>query len=180
MAALLAGFPASVAAVTLNRLCASGLAAIKAGEGDIYIGGGVESMTRSPYAMMKTNPEWPFGNGVMWDTTIGWRFPNKRLWEMHGSDIMRETAENVYEMTRISREEQDRFSLESHRRALATIESGKFAEEIVPVPVPQKKGAPVLVGRDENPRTDTPWKRSRSCARPSGRAGRLRRGIPPG
>ena len=163
MATLLAGFPFSVGAVTFNRLCASGLTAVnaaaralKAGEGEIYIAGGVESMTRAPYAIPKTIPEWAFGNVTMWDTTIGWRFPNARLKAMYGHDSMGETAENVYELTRtISREEQDRFSLESHRRAVAAIESGKFAEEIVPVPIPQKKGDPILVSRDEHPRKDT-------------------------
>lgn len=163
MAALLAGFPVSVAAVTMNRLCASGLTAvnaaaraIKAGEGDVYIGGGVESMTRAPYAMPKTVPEFAFGNVTVWDTTIGWRFPNQKMKEKYGHDSMGETAENIYELTRtISREEQDRFSLESHRRAVAAIESGKFAEEIVPVPVPQRKGDPVRVSRDEHPRADT-------------------------
>ena len=163
MATLLAGFPVSVAAVTFNRLCASGLTAvnaaaraIKAGEGDVYIGGGVESMTRAPYAMPKTVPEFAFGNVTVWDTTIGWRFPNPKMKEKYGHDSMGETAENIYELTRtISREEQDRFSLESHRRAVAAIESGKFAEEIVPVPVPQRKGDPILVSRDEHPRADT-------------------------
>jgi len=163
MATLLAGFPASVGAVTFNRLCASGLAAlnaaaraIKVGEGDVYVAGGVESMTRAPYAIPKTTPEWAFGNVTMWDTTIGWRFPNPRMKEMYGMDSMGETAENIYELTRsISREEQDQFSLESHRRAVAAIESGKSAEEIVPVPIPQKKGEPLLVSRDEHPRADT-------------------------
>jgi 3-oxoadipyl-CoA thiolase len=163
MATLLAGFPVSVAAVTFNRLCASGLTAvnaaaraIKAGEGEIYIGGGVESMTRAPYAMPKTYPEFAFGNVTVWDTTIGWRFPNQKMKEKHGHDSMGETAENIYELTRtISREEQDRFALESHRRAIAAIESGKFAQEIVPVPVPQRKGDPVLASRDEHPRADT-------------------------
>jgi len=163
MATLLAGFPVSVASVTFNRLCASGLTAInaaaraiKAGEGDVYIGGGVESMTRAPYAMPKTVPEFAFGNVTVWDTTIGWRFPNPKMKEKYGHDSMGETAENIYELTRaISREEQDRFSLESHRRAVAAIESGKFAEEIVPVPVPQRKGDPVQVSRDEHPRADT-------------------------
>ena len=163
MATLLAGFPVSVAAVTLNRLCASGLAAvnaaaraIKAGEGEVYIAGGVESMTRAPYAVPKTSPEWAFGNVTLWDTTLGWRFPNARLKERYGNDSMGETAENVYELTRsITREEQDGFALESHRRAVAAIESGRFAEEIVPVPIPQRKGDPLLVQRDEHPRRDT-------------------------
>jgi 3-oxoadipyl-CoA thiolase len=166
MATLLAGFPVSVAAVTFNRLCASGLTAvnaaaraIKAGEGEVYIAGGVESMTRAPYAVAKTSPEWAFGNSTLWDTTLGWRFPNARLKEMYGHDSMGETAENVYDLTAaeqpISREDQDRFALESHRRAAAAIETGKFAEEIAPVSIPQRKGDPMVVSRDEHPRPDT-------------------------
>jgi len=163
MALLLAGFPFTVGGVTFNRLCASGLTAInsasraiKAGEGEVFVAGGVECMTRAPYVMAKTYPEWNFGNQTLWDTTIGWRFPNPRMKERYGIDSMGETAENVYELTRsISREEQDRFSLESHRRAVAAIESGRFAEEIVPVSVPQKKGEPLLLKRDEHPRADT-------------------------
>ena len=163
MALLLAGYPITVGGVTFNRLCASGLSAInaasraiKAGEGDVYVGGGVEVMTRAPYVMAKTYPEWSFGNPTVFDTTIGWRFPNPKMKEKYGIDSMGETAENIYELTRtISREEQDRFSLESHRRAVAAIDSGKFAEEIVPVPVPQRGKDPVLVSRDEHPRADT-------------------------
>jgi 3-oxoadipyl-CoA thiolase len=163
MALLLAGFPVSVGGVTFNRLCASGLSAInaaaraiKAGEGDVYVAGGVESMTRAPYSVAKTSPEWAFGNATMWDTTIGWRYPNPKMKQMYGVDSMGETAENIFDLTKsISREEQDRFSLESHRRAVAAIESGKFAEEIVPVPIPQKKGEPILVSRDEHPRAET-------------------------
>ena len=167
MAALLAGFPTSVAAVTFNRLCASGLTAvnaaaraIKAGEGEVYIAGGVESMTRAPYAVAKTSPEWSFGNATMWDTTLGWRFPNAKLKAMHGHDSMGETAENVAADAlaagqAITREDQDAFALESQRRAAAALESGRFKDEIVPVPVPQRKGDPVLVERDEHPRPDT-------------------------
>jgi len=163
MALLLAGYPVAVGGVTFNRLCASGLTAInaaaraiKAGEGEVYVAGGVECMTRAPYVMAKTYPEFAFGNVTVFDTTIGWRFPNPRMKEKYGTDSMGETAENIFELTRsISREEQDRFSLESHRRAVAAIESGKFAEEIVPVPIPQKKGDPLLVSRDEHPRADT-------------------------
>ena len=147
---MLAGFPVSVGGVTFNRLCASGLSAInaaaraiKAGEGDVYVAGGVESMTRAPYSVAKTSPEWAFGNATMWDTTIGWRYPNPKMKQMYGMDSMGETAENIYDLTKsISREEQDRFSLESHRRAVAAIDSGRFAEEIVPVSIPQKKGSP--------------------------------------
>ncbi len=163
MATLLAGYPVSVGGVTFNRLCASGLSAInaaaraiKAGEGDVYVAGGVESMTRAPYSVAKTSPEWAFGNATMWDTTIGWRYPNAKMKQMYGMDSMGETAENIYDLTKsISREEQDRFSLESHRRAVAAIESGKFAEEIVPVSIPQRKGEPLLIKRDEHPRADT-------------------------
>lgn len=163
MGSLLAGLPVSVAAVTFNRLCASSLAAInaaaraiKAGEGDVYIAGGVESMTRSPYAIPKTSPEWAFRNVTAWDTTIGWRFPNQKFKDRYGNDSMGETAENVYDLTKtITREEQDRFSLASHQRAVAAIASGKFAEEIVPVPIPQKKGDPILISRDEHPRANT-------------------------
>jgi 3-oxoadipyl-CoA thiolase len=167
MAVLLAGFPVSVPGVTLNRLCASGLAAvnaaaraIKAGDAEVCLAGGVESMTRSPYAIPKTSPEWAYGNVTAFDTTLGWRFVNPTMKELHGIDSMGETAENVEERWRvegraITRQEQDAFALESHRRAVAAIESGKFAEEIVPVPVPQRKGDPIIVSRDEHPRADT-------------------------
>ncbi|HSB89656.1 MAG TPA: acetyl-CoA C-acyltransferase [Anaerolineales bacterium] len=163
MATLLAGLPASVAAVTFNRLCASSLAAvnaaaraIKSGEGDIYIAGGVESMTRAPWAVPKSEGAFPWGNVTMYDTTLGWRFVNPRMEKAFGTDSMGETAENIRaERPSITREEQDAFALESHRRAVAAIESGRFAEEIVPVSVPQRKGDPVIVDRDERPRKDT-------------------------
>jgi len=162
MATLLAGFPESVAAVTFNRLCASGLAAvnaaaraIKVGEGDVYIAGGVESMTRAPYSVPKATRPFAMGNATAWDTSIGWRYPNKRLKEMVGNDSMGETAENVREEASISREDQDAFALESHRRAVDAIESGKFSEEILPVSIPKRKGDPVVVSRDEHPRPDT-------------------------
>jgi 3-oxoadipyl-CoA thiolase len=164
MAVLLAGLPVEVPAVTFNRLCASGLSAvnaaaraIKAGEGDVYIAGGVESMTRAPYAVPKAENAFAFGNLTAWDTTLGWRFPNPKLKEQYGNDSMGETAENVAEMPAfndITREMQDAFALESHRRAVAAIESGKFAEEIVPVPV-TIKGETTYVSRDEHPRADT-------------------------
>ncbi|TLZ73320.1 MAG: thiolase family protein [Methanobacteriota archaeon] len=162
MAALLAGFPVSVAAVTFNRLCSSGLAAInaaaraiKCGEGDVFVAGGVESMTRAPYAIPK-NPDGTMSHLTAWDTTLGWRFPNPKLKEKYGNESMGETAENLRLVgPKITREEQDRFALESHRRAVAATESGKFSEEIVPVPVPQKKGGLALVTRDEHPRPDT-------------------------
>jgi 3-oxoadipyl-CoA thiolase len=163
MAVLLAGFPVSVAAVTFNRLCASGLQAvnaayraIRAGEGDIFVAGGVESMSRSPYAVPKAEQAYPWGNLTMWDTTLGWRFPNPRIEKQYGIEPMGETAENIYELTRtITREEQDAFACESHRRAIAAIDSGKFAQEIVPVTIPQRKGDPIVVDTDERPRRDT-------------------------
>ncbi len=163
MAVLLAGFPVDVAAVTFNRLCASGLAAvnaaaraIKVGEGEVFIAGGIESMSRAPYSLPKADRAFPWGNLTAWDTTLGWRYPNPKIEAQFGIESMGETAENIYELTRsISREEQDAFALESHRRAVAAIDSGRFAEEIVPVPIPQRKGDPVLVDTDERPRRDT-------------------------
>jgi 3-oxoadipyl-CoA thiolase len=163
MAALLAGLPSSVAAVTFNRLCASSLAAvnaaaraIRAGEGEVYLAGGVESMTRAPWAVPKGESAFPWGNVTMVDTTLGWRFVNPRMEKVFGVDSMGETAENIREeRPSITREDQDRFALESHRRAVAAIESGTFAEEIVAVAVPQRKGDPLMVDRDERPRKDT-------------------------
>ncbi len=163
MAVLLAGFPVEVGAVTFNRLCASGLAAvnaaaraIKASEGEVFIAGGVESMSRAPYSVPKADRAFPWGNLTAWDTTLGWRYPNPKIEAKFGIESMGETAENIYELTpSISREEQDAFALESHRRAVAAIDSGRFAEEIVPVPIPQRKGEVVLVDTDERPRRDT-------------------------
>lgn len=162
MAVLLAGLPVEVPAVTLNRLCASGLAAvniaaraIRAGEGDIFIAGGVESMSRAPYSLPKAAQAFPFGNLTAYDTALGWRYPNPRMEELYGTEAMGETAENIADMTGISRAEQDAFAVESHRRAIAAIDAGIFAEEIIPVPIPQKKGEPVLVTTDERPRRDT-------------------------
>jgi 3-oxoadipyl-CoA thiolase len=163
MALLLAGFPPSVPGVTVNRLCASGLAAvnmaaraIRNGDGDIYIAGGVESMSRAPYAIPKAEEPFAFGNLTAWDTALGWRFPNPRMKERYGIESMGETAENIAaERPHITREKQDAFALRSHQRAIAAIDSGKFAEEIVPVPVLQKKGEALLVTTDERPRRDT-------------------------
>ena len=163
MATLLAGLPASVAAVTFNRLCASSLAAvnaaaraIKAGEGDVYIAGGVESMSRAPWAVPKTESAFQWGNVTMYDTTLGWRFVNPRMEKGFGTDSMGETAENIREeRPALTRDEQDAFAYESHRRAVAAIEAGRFAEEIVAVTVPQRKGDPLVVNRDERPRKDT-------------------------
>jgi 3-oxoadipyl-CoA thiolase len=162
MASLLAGFPVDIPAFTINRLCASGLSAInqaaraiRLGEGEIYIAGGVESMSRAPYSLPKSETGYPFGNLTAWDTALGWRYPNPRMKEMYGTESMGETAENIWDLTHISRQEQDAFALASHQRAIAAIESGKFTEEIVPVPVPQRKGEPLLIDTDERPRRDT-------------------------
>jgi len=162
MALLLAGLPFSVAGVTINRLCASGLdainqaaRAIKCGEGDIFIAGGVESMSRAPWSVPKAERAFPWGDVTMYDTTIGWRFPNPKLEQIIPLEGMGETAENIYDETGISREEQDAFALESQRRAAAAIESGRFKDEIVPVPIPQRKGPPLLAVRtDEHPRIE--------------------------
>ncbi len=164
MAALLAGLPVEVAAVTFNRLCASGLAAvnmaaraIKVGEGEVFIAGGVESMSRAPYSLPKAEAGYAFGNLTAWDTALGWRYPNPKMKEMYGTESMGETAENLAaERPHLTRAQQDAFALRSHQRAVAAIDSGKFAEEIVPVPLPQqKKGGPVLATTDERPRRDT-------------------------
>jgi 3-oxoadipyl-CoA thiolase len=162
MSALLAELPTAVAGQTVNRLCGSGLQALNsaahavmAGDGDAFVAGGVESMTRAPYVMPK--PESPFerGNREMFDTTLGWRMINPRLAEMHHPYSMGETGENVAEQCGVSREEQDEFALRSHQRAVAAIEDGRFADQIVPVIVPQRKGEPLVVDRDEHPRPDT-------------------------
>jgi 3-oxoadipyl-CoA thiolase len=163
MATLLAGLPVEVAAVTFNRLCASGLnavnqaaRAIKADEGDVFIAGGVESMSRAPYSVPKAETAYPWGNLTAWNTALGWRYPNPKMKELHGTDEMGQTAENIAEMMReITREEQDAFALRSNQRAIAAIDSGKFAEEIVPVEIPQRKGDPKIVDTDERPRRDT-------------------------
>jgi len=168
MAVLLAGFPQSLPATTLNRLCASGLTAInqaaraiRAGEGDVYLAGGVESMTRAPYALPK-NPQafGPSGNTTAYDTTLGWRFPNPKMEALFPLEAMGETAENIYELSRdgkiaggeITRRDQDEFALESQTRAVRAIQEGRFDREIVPVPVPQRRGDPILFATDEFPR----------------------------
>ena len=162
MAVLLAGLPVEVPAVTVNRLCASSLTAIniaaraiRAGDGEIYIAGGVESMSRAPYSLPKAEQGFPFGNLTAYDTALGWRYPNPRMVELYGTEQMGETAENIAEQTGITRADQDAFAAESHRRAIAAIDAGKFTEEIIPVPVPQRKGDPILVTTDERPRRDT-------------------------
>ncbi|MDP2777308.1 MAG: acetyl-CoA C-acyltransferase [Anaerolineales bacterium] len=163
MAALLAGLPIEVGGVTVNRLCASGLnainqaaRAIKAGEGQVYIAGGVESMSRAPYSFPKAEAGFSFGNLTAYDTALGWRYPNPKMKEMYGTDSMGETAENIAkERPHITREKQDAFSFRSHQRAVAAIDSGRFKQEIIPVSIPQKKGDPKIADTDERPRRDT-------------------------
>src|SRR4051794_16085960 len=162
MSALLAGLPIAVAGQTVNRLCGSGLQAINtaahavmAGDGDAFVAGGVESMTRAPYVMAKAESAYERGPREVYDTTLGWRFTNPRLAEMHYPYSMGETGENVAERCGVTREEKDEFALRSHRRAVAAIEEGRFMNQIVPVMVPQPKGELVTVDRDEHPRADT-------------------------
>ncbi len=162
MATLLAGYPVEVAAVTFNRLCASGLnavnqaaRAIRVGEGDVFIAGGVESMSRAPYSLPKAEKAFGFGNQTAWDTTLGWRYPNPKMVEMYRTEAMGETAENIYDLMPISREEQDAFALQSNQRAIAAIDAGRFEPEIIPVSIPQRKGDPLVVTMDERPRRDT-------------------------
>lgn len=162
MAALMADFPVEVPAFTVNRLCASGMTsvnlaarAIRCGDGDCYIAGGVESMSRAPYSIQKAEQAYAFGNLTAWDTALGWRYPNPKMEAVYGIESMGETAENIAEMTGISREAQDAFALESHRRAVAALDEGRFTQEIDPVAVPQRKGDSLLANEDERPRRDT-------------------------
>ncbi len=162
MASLLAGLPVSVPGATVNRLCASGLEAVNAasraaklGEGDIYLAGGVESMSRAPWVVEKPAQGLPRGPQTMHDTTLGWRMINPRMAELGVStEGMGETAENVAERYAISREAQDAFALRSHQRAVAAAEAGLLAEEIVPIEAPRGRRETVLVEADEGPRTD--------------------------
>ena len=162
MVALLAGLPVEVAGQTVNRLCGSGLQAINAaahaimvGDGAVFVAGGVESMTRAPYVLLKPEAAYERGAHEMVDTTLGWRFINPKLAGMHHPYSMGETGENVAEQWGVSREDQDAFALLSQQRAVAAIEAGRFADQIVPVTVPQPKGEPIVVDRDEHPRADT-------------------------
>jgi 3-oxoadipyl-CoA thiolase len=161
MASLLAGLPVEVPGATVNRLCGSGLEAVNCGfreirahEADLVIAGGSESMTRAPFVTAKA--EAPYARKVeVFDTTLGWRFVNPKIEKAFGVDSMGQTAENVAHDSGIGREEQDAFALESHRRAVAARDEGRFKDEIVPVEVPQRKGDPIVVDADEPPRPDT-------------------------
>jgi 3-oxoadipyl-CoA thiolase len=166
MASLIAGLPQEIPGVTVNRLCASGLEAVvqgarqvRLGEADLVIAGGVESMSRAPLVMLKPERGFPRGDSQLVDTTIGWRFVNPRLAESYSTESMGETAENVAERHGVSREDQDDFALESHRRAVAAADAGRFDDELVTVDVPQPKGEPVTIHTDEGPRPDTTLER---------------------
>ena len=161
MSALLAGLPVDVPGATINRLCGSGMdaigtaaRAIKAGEAELAIAGGVESMSRAPFVMGKASSAFD-RDARMYDTTLGWRFVNKLMKAQYGIDSMPETAENVAEQFNINRQDQDAFALRSQQRTTAAQELGRFNAEIVPVSIPQRKGDPVLVSADEHPRAST-------------------------
>lgn len=163
MAVLLAGFPYSVPSATVNRLCGSSLEAVNqaaraiwSGDVHVVIAGGVESMTRAPYAFPKNvSGQALFGNLAAYDTALGWRFPNPAMEKIIPLESMGETAENVASMYTISREEQDLFALRSHQLAVQAHNEGRWKDEIVPVSLPQKKGEPLVISRDEGPRPDT-------------------------
>jgi 3-oxoadipyl-CoA thiolase len=162
MALLLAGYPAEVAGLTVNRLCGSGLQAINSavhavavGDGDVFVAGGVESMSRAPFVMLKPEAAFERGTRELVDSTLGWRFVNPRLDSAYPAISLGETAECVADDWHVSRERQDAFAAESQRRAVAAIEGGRFDGQLVAVPIPQRKGDPLLVSRDEHPRPDT-------------------------
>jgi len=177
MAVLLAGLPETVPGATVNRLCGSGMNAvgnagdaIKAGGAQMVIAGGVESMSRAPFVVAKSTNAFD-RNAQMYDTTLGWRFVNRQIERQYGVDSMAETAENVAQDYAVSREDQDRFALRSQQRAAAAMSEGRFADEIVAVPVPQRKGDPVQVEKDEHPRADSTYEalaKLRPIVRPDG------------
>lgn len=161
-ASLLAGLPDSVPGATVNRLCGSGLEAVNqagravgAGEGDLFVAGGVETMTRAPLVIPKGNAPFARGNVTVYDSVLGWRFPNPRLGELYPLVSLGETAENVAEKYSVTREQQDAFGLRSHRNAVAAAEAGRLDDEMIPVAAPQRHGGPVVHDRDEGPRPDT-------------------------
>ena len=158
MASLFAGLPINVPGATINRLCGSGMDAIltaarviKCGEADIILAGGVESMTRAPFVMPKSSSAFS-RNSEIFDTTIGWRFINKQMKKLYGTDSMPETGENVAEQFNVSRKDQDKFAFKSQQKAKSAIESGRFEKEIVPVSIPQRKGSDIIFQQDEHPR----------------------------
>ena len=162
MAALIAGLPVEVAGLTVNRLCGSGLQAINSaahaiavGDGDVFIAGGVESMSRAPYVMLKPEAAFERGTHDLVDSTLGWRFVNPRLDAAYPTISLGETAECVADDWSVSRERQDAFALASQQRAAAAIAAGHFDGQLIPVTIPQRKGEPVVVARDEHPRADT-------------------------
>ena len=161
-ASLLAGLPYSIPGATVNRLCGSGLEAInqagRAAEtdhGDLFVAGGVESMTRGPWVMGKPTTSFQRGDVTLYDSSLGWRFPNKRMGEPYSLINNGETAENVAEKYQISREDQDAFALSSHKKALKAQDQGLLRDEIIAVEIPQRKGAPLVHDKDEGPRADT-------------------------
>jgi acetyl-CoA acyltransferase len=161
MSALLAGLPPSVPAATVNRLCGSGMNAvgnaahaIQAGQAELIIAGGVESMSRAPFVLAKSSAAFS-RNAEIYDTTLGWRFINKKLEQQYGSDSMVETAENVAADFDVSRADQDQFALRSQQKAAEAITSGRLSEEIIPVSVPQRRGEPLIVDTDEHPRANS-------------------------
>ncbi|MFH0750921.1 MAG: acetyl-CoA C-acyltransferase [Chloroflexota bacterium] len=162
MALLLAGYPVEVAGLTVNRLCGSGLQALNSaahaiavGDGDVLVAGGVESMSRAPFVMLKPETAFERGTRELVDSTLGWRFVNPRMDAAYPTISLGETAECVADDWQVSRERQDAFAAESQRRAVAAIEGGRFDSQLVAVPVPQRRGDPVLATRDEHPRPDT-------------------------
>src|SRR5918994_63675 len=161
-AALLAGLPYTIPGTTVNRLCGSGLEAInQAGRavetdhGDLFVAGGVESMTRGPWVMGKPPSAFQRGDVQMYDSSLGWRFPNKRMAELYSLINNGETAENVAEKYRVSREDQDKLALASHQKAIKAQKEGRLKDEIIPVEIPQRKGAPLILDKDEGPRQET-------------------------
>jgi acetyl-CoA acetyltransferase family protein len=161
-AALLAGIPCTVPGVTINRLCGSGLEAVNqasrvigSDEGDLLVAGGVEMMTRAPLVMPKGSVPFARGEVTVYDSVLGWRFPNERLGELYPLISLGQTAENVADKYGIGRKEQDAFGLKSHRQAVAAQSEGRFKDELIPVPVPQRRGDPVVHDTDEGPRADT-------------------------
>jgi 3-oxoadipyl-CoA thiolase len=166
MALLLAGWPQHVPAVTVNRLCASGLEAViqatravRVGDASIAVAGGVESMSRAPFSMPKPGVAFPIGNMTVYDTTLGWRYPNPKMEALFPLEGMGVTAENIADQYEIGRERQDAFALASHAKAVNAMDSGRFDDEVVPIQVPRRKGPPTVVACDEGPRRDTSLER---------------------